>query len=260
MKLCRFVLLQDEETVRSGIFHEGRLYETHGLTAVGTHELSKVRMLPPVARPPSLRFFDPAPANAPWRIQYAYRNPAVILSTGAEIILPAGVESVDFEVRVAAVMGESREHVAPGDGQRLILGYAPLVALVDVECSALEREAGLCPVRSRDFPVVLGALLTTAEELDAFADFDLPVGYRWQMSAKAGDVLVCDKLTSMPQSYEELLLAAAERMPIYQGEVLAARVFPKPPLPETLLGRYLRPGDSLQVWVEGLGNVACSLA
>ncbi len=66
------------------------------------YSLDEVRLLAPVIQPPSVRLFE-----APDRFVFA--NPAAILGPDAAVSLPEGVEELDVQLRVAAVVGRGTE-------------------------------------------------------------------------------------------------------------------------------------------------------
>jgi len=167
--LCRFALLADPDAPRSGIYHEGRFYETDGLNAVGVHETSGARLLTPVRVPILCRMT--ARAGETW--SYAFADPAAVVATGEP--LDAAQGPVCLELRIAAVCGVS-EAGSPGPPE--VLGYLPIVTLVrpDLEDSLLAQDLPTGPACAGGS--WLGPFIVTPEALQDEADAEGTGGIR----------------------------------------------------------------------------------
>jgi 2-keto-4-pentenoate hydratase/2-oxohepta-3-ene-1,7-dioic acid hydratase in catechol pathway len=237
MKLCRFVLTHDPEVARSGIFHDGRIYETDGKQAVGVHDPSKVRFLSPIGAPPSVRFFDPTPEGG---LAYRYGNPSALLDPRAEVDVPPGMLALDLEVRLAVVVADSGEQIEADEAEAFVLGVAVVLAFVGPEFLASD------PVRARDLPAILGPLLTTPDDLAEVATLDVAVFIAEEERVRARVPAEVPAAT--------MLALASRNMPVRAGELLVA-----PPLPASL-GSPLRPRDEFRVTVDPLGGVGGRIA
>ena len=107
--------------------------------------LDGIALRAPVLHPPSIRIFD---ADG----DFAFANPAAVRGPGDEIALPPGVDSVEAQLRLAAVIG--------GDEQ--IGGFTLLE-----EWHAPQ----LAGAKARDFALVLGPSVVTPDELGTAADW-----------------------------------------------------------------------------------------
>ncbi|HRI44887.1 MAG TPA: fumarylacetoacetate hydrolase family protein [Fimbriimonadaceae bacterium] len=243
MKLCRFVLTQDPEVARSGIFHDGRIYETDGKQAIGVHDPSKVRFLAPIGTPPAVRFFDLRPDA---ELAYRYGNPSALLDPRSEIDAPPAMTELDLEVRVGVVTGESGEQIDAEEAESFVLGVTIVLAFFGPEFVATD------PVRACDLPSIVGPLLTTPDDLAEVTAFEVIVfvGEEERIRVQA------------PSRYPaaEMIALASRNLPIRAGEVLVAPPLPLPRLGETPLGRCLLPRDEFRVVVEPLGGVGGRIA
>lgn len=129
------------------------------------YALEDVTLLAPVLQPPSIRLFET-------EREFAFANPAAVLSPGAEAGTPDGAELVEALVRPAGIVG--------GDGA--IGGFTILGEL---------RAQPVEPPKDRDFALFLGPLVVTPDEL-------VPPGLDWKAAAaragagtrlRAGDIL-----------------------------------------------------------------------
>jgi hypothetical protein len=109
------------------------------------YPLDGVALLAPVLHPPAVRIFDS-------QREFAFANPAAVLSPAATAERPGGAERLEALVRPAAVIGAEGR---PG-------GWTILGEL---------RAAGLAPPKDRDFALFLGPWVETDFDGSAF-DWD----------------------------------------------------------------------------------------
>ena len=166
MKLCRFELHADPGVPRSGIYHDGRFYETDGEQAAGIHDPGSIRMLPPIGTPPSLRLFDEArDANGQIFLTYTFGNPARIQGPNSDIDASGTDESLDFDVRVAVLTQSDARRIEPQEAAKLVLGYGILVSFYEPEESERLVSLGLADAPARDIGAMFGPFLCTPDEL-----------------------------------------------------------------------------------------------
>jgi 2-keto-4-pentenoate hydratase/2-oxohepta-3-ene-1,7-dioic acid hydratase in catechol pathway len=110
-----------------------------------TYPLDEVVLRAPVLHPPAIRIFG---ADG----DFTFANPAAVRGSGDEIVLPAGVDSVEAQLRLAAVIG--------ADGQ--IGGFTFLTEWVAPQLPGM---------KARDFALVLGPTVVTPDELDSAGDW-----------------------------------------------------------------------------------------
>ena len=215
MQLCRFVLREEPEGVRSGVFHDGRFFETDGERAVGVHDPGKVGLLAPMQSIPSLRVFAKD-------LSYQYRNSAVFGGPLTELDAP----SLDCraEVRIVAVLKDDGEQITSEEADAFILGYALFIGLVTGS--------------ETDFPFALGPFLTIPEG-PAEAMLAKPLSMKIN-----GDELFSAQLT--PPDFPTMIERASRTNRATTADVFAAPAIDTP-------AHKLKPGDTVQVAHEGLG-------
>jgi hypothetical protein len=122
-------------------------------------------LLAPVLNPPTVRIFDQEE-------QFVFANANAIAAPGATIDLPAGVATVDVLLRPTGVIGADEE----------LAGYTLL---------AEARAPSLPPPKDRDFALLLGPSMLTADEWvpDGF-DWDAAAAYaRLNTGLRPGDLI-----------------------------------------------------------------------
>lgn len=242
MKLCRFELTYEPGIVRSGIFHDGRVYETDGERAIGVHDPGKVRFLAPIGTPPALRFFDEREGGEP---TFRYGNPTTVLGPGAEIDAPPGIGDLDIRIRIAGVVASEGEHIDEEEAKEFWLG---ITLLVEFFAPALLESD---PTRALDLPCVVGALLTTPDEIAESKE--------WPLRITVGEDLVFSGVAQAGLPSPALLRVASRNVPVHAAEVIGAPPLPSASLSQTSLGRGLRPRDRLQVVVESVGATSATV-
>ncbi len=232
MKLCRFLLTDQPEAARSGVFHDNRVYETDGNNAIGIHDLSKIKFLPPVGTPPSLRVFEPDGT-------YTYANPAGMLGAVDEFELPAGVTSLEVESRVGIVMRDHATRIELGEAVGMMIGLTNVMRFRVPGQSAL------------DAPIAIGPFLHT---IDEFPELESEAGnlpWRWELIVNQAQRFANEE--SLTLSPAQAVLAATRTNFVNPGDIIALPALASPGLAESSLGRSLEEGDTVQLGFERLG-------
>ena len=215
---------------------------------VGEHALDAVRLLAPIPRPPSVRDFyafeqHVATARASrgvppeWYGQpvFYFSNPAAIFGPEDEIAFPAASSEWDYELEVAAIIG--------AEGR--IAGYTVLNDWSARDLQRAEMTVGLGPAKGKDFATSLGPVLVTSDEL---GDLSL------EMTARVnGEERSRGNLGDLHWPFDELAARAAESTRLVPGDVLGSGTVGTGCILEHGDGRWLRPGDEVELEVEGIG-------
>jgi hypothetical protein len=128
-----------------------------------TYPLEDVVFRAPVLHPPSIRIFDSEG-------DFTFANPAAVRGPDDVIALPAGVEAVEGQLRLAAVIGGG------GIGGFTLMNewHAPQ----------------LRGTKARDFAITLGPVVVTPDELETAGDWDPLVEHVGRNTRLyAGDIL-----------------------------------------------------------------------
>jgi fumarylacetoacetate (FAA) hydrolase len=217
----------------------------------GEYLLDEVQLRPPVLHPPSVRdayAFEEHVRNAArvtgrpgvpkewYEIPVFYfSSPAAIYGPEDDIPYPEGSDELDYELEVAAVIG--------ADGA--IAGFTIMNDWSARDLQRREMRVGLGPAKGKDFATSLGPVLVTPDELG-----DL----RLEMIARVnGEERSRGNLGDMYHSWEAILARAAANTRLLPGDVIGSGTVGSGCILEHGDGRWLRPGDVVELEVEGIG-------
>jgi len=214
------------------------------------YALSDVRLLPPVLHPPSVRDFyafeqHVSTARASrglevpkeWYEQpvFYFSNPAAIFGPDHEIPYPEGSEELDYELEVAAVIG--------ADGA--IGGFTVMNDWSARDLQRTEMRVGLGPAKGKDFATSLGPVVVTPDEFD---------GSEAEMVARVnGEERSRGNLRDLYFSWERIVEQATRNTCLLAGDVLGSGTVGTGCILELGDGRWLQPGDVVELEVEGIG-------
>ncbi len=206
----------------------------------------------PEGRPPSIRDFmafeehvanarRQAGADVPpawYQIPVFYfTNPGAVYRDGDDIPKPPDTEMLDYELELACVIGE--------DGRPE--GFTIMNDFSARDLQRLEMSVGLGPVKGKDFATALGPVLVSPDELPA--DLDMRA-----IARVNGEVRTDSRTGGLYHSWERLLEAAARNTPgLRAGEIIGSGTVGSGCILEHGDGRWLQPGDDIELEVEGIG-------
>ena len=177
---------------------------------------------------------------------FYFSNPAAVYRDGDEVPGPADSEMLDYELELAAVIG--------ADGA--IEGFTIMNDWSARDLQAREMSVGLGPAKGKDFATSLGPELVSPDELPP--DLDMRATARVN-----GELRTESRTGGMHFSWDELLAAAARNTPgLRPGDVIGSGTVGRGCILEHGDGRWLEPGDEVEVEIEGIGvlrnRVACT--
>lgn len=241
MKLCRFELLDGPAGVRSGIYAD-RVYETHGLSGVGIHEPSKVRILTPTGQLTSVRFWQSGDCT--------FLNPTGMLGPLAEFDFPSNTKALDVEIRPGVIVRDVGERLDAEEAASLVLGYTILLNFVarDLLVAA--------PGRARSFPIVVGPFITTPEDLDPLAlGAGKDLSYAWSGKLSVNGQPQADSPQPLTSGFAQALELSSQGNAVTSADLIAIESLDFPSMDKLPLGRFLQPGDTVQAVIEPLGTL-----
>jgi fumarylacetoacetate (FAA) hydrolase len=214
------------------------------------YRLADVVLRAPVLHPPTVRDFFAfeqhvrtaresrgSQVPAEWYEQpvFYFSNPAAIFGPDQEIPHPEGSEELDYELEVAAVVG--------ADGT--IGGFTVMNDWSARDLQRAEMKVGLGPAKGKDFATSLGPVVVTLDEFD---------GSSAVMVARVnGEERSRGQLADMYFSWERIVEQAARNTTLYPGDVLGSGTVGTGCILEHGDGRWLQPGDVVELEVEGIG-------
>jgi fumarylacetoacetate (FAA) hydrolase len=214
------------------------------------HRLDEVELLPPVLHPPAVRDFYAFEQHVKaarasrgldmpeewYRIPVFYfSNPAAIYGPDVEIPYPEGTKELDYELEVAAVIGD--------EGR--IGGFTVMNDWSARDLQRAEMKVGLGPSKGKDFATSLGPIVVTPDEFD---------GSSATMVARVnGEERSRGELGDMHHSWEAIVEHAARNTELHAGDALGSGTVGTGCILELGDGRWLQPGDVVELEVEGIG-------
>jgi fumarylacetoacetate (FAA) hydrolase len=214
------------------------------------YKLEDVDLRPPVLHPPSVRDFyafeqhvktaralrglDVAPEwyEVP---AFYFSNPAAIYGPEDEIPYPEGSNELDYELEAAVVIGK--------DGQ--IGGFTIMNDWSARDLQRPEMKIGLGPSKGKDFATSLGPMVVTADELG-----DLKL----EMVARVnGEERSRGNMADMHHPWAKIVEHAARNTHLRAGDVLGSGTVGTGCILEHGDGRWLQPGDVVELEIEGIG-------
>jgi 2-keto-4-pentenoate hydratase/2-oxohepta-3-ene-1,7-dioic acid hydratase in catechol pathway len=239
--------------------------------------LDRVRLLPPLA-PPTVRDFvafeehvegvvasvsggSGVPAEWYEAPTFYFTNPYALIGAHDDVPVPPGSRLLDFELEVAAVVGRDGFSLTPAQARDAIFGYTVFNDWSARDLQRREMKVGLGPAKGKDSATTLGPWLVTADELAPFHDEDGFLALGMRVSVNGVDI-GHDLLSNMGWPFPELVSYASRGTWVRAGDVLGSGTCGNGGCLAELWGRRgeqdppaLRPGDVVEMTVEGIGTI-----
>ena len=168
---------------------------------------------------------------------FYFSNPAAVYRNGDEIPKPPDTQALDYELELACVIGP--------DGRPE--GFTIMNDWSARDLQGREMQVGLGPAKGKDFATSLGPELVSPDELPA--DLDMRA-----VALVNNEIRTDSRTGGMYFSWERLLEQAARNTPGLQpGDVLGSGTVGRGCILEHGDGRWLQPGDEVELEIEGIG-------
>jgi 2-keto-4-pentenoate hydratase/2-oxohepta-3-ene-1,7-dioic acid hydratase in catechol pathway len=237
--------------------------------------LSAVRLLPPLEAP-SVRDFvafeehvegmaagggGTVPAQWYQAPTFYFTHPYALIGAHDDVPVPPGCQLLDYELEVAVVVGRDGASLSPQQAREHIFGYTVLNDWSARDLQRREMSVHLGPAKGKDFATTLGPWLVTADELEPYKDAEGFLALDLRASVN-GKLTGQDLLSNMGWPFEELIAYASRGAQVRAGDVLGSGTCGNGGCLAELWGRSgktepppLRPGDVVELAVEGIGTV-----
>ncbi len=168
---------------------------------------------------------------------FYFSNPGAVYGDGDAVARPADTQMLDYELELACVIGD--------DGRPE--GFTIMNDFSARDLQGLEMQVGLGPAKGKDFATALGPVVVSLDEL--------PAGLDLRAVARVnGEVRTESRTGGMRWSWDQLLAAAARNTPgLIAGEVIGSGTVGRGCILEHGDGRWLEPGDEIELEIEGIG-------
>ncbi len=224
---------------------------------------TQVRLLAPLPRPNTIRDFSTfeqhqarvtrakgnAEVPAVWYEIPVYwkANPENVVGPEAEVYWPDYTEQLDYELEFGVVIGRAGRDIPKSQAARHIAGYTIFNDISARDRQAQETVMTFGPAKGKDFDTskVLGPCLVTPDEFDTGSH---------RMTARINGELWSEGWTGdMHWSFVDLIAYISESETLQPGDFLGSGACGTGCGLE--LGRWLQPGDVVELSVEGIGTL-----
>lgn len=182
---------------------------------------------------------------------YYYSNPRTLKGPDELITFPTGETRRDYELELAVIIGKRGKGIAVEDADAYIAGYT---IMNDWSARAIQQEVmkvGLGPAKGKDFATSLGPWLVTPDEIPNPRQLQMLArinGEEWSRG-NSGDAYY---------TFAQMIAFVSENTTLYPGDVIGSGTVGTGCGLE--LGRYLQPGDYVELEIEHLGVLGNSVA
>lgn len=224
------------------------------------HDQREVTLLAPVPRPGSIRdtiSFEGhmknferrtgKPTPALWYEMPAYYkgNPRTVIGPDAPIVWPAYTEKLDYELEFGIYIGKRGRGIPADEAGAFIAGYTIFNDVSARDVIPGEVSLNLGPAKGKDMDTgnVMGPCLVTPDELDPT---DLGMTARIN-----GEVWSEGRSSDMYWSFPQIIEHISRAETLYPGDFIGSGTVANGCGDE--LERWIRPGDVVELEVEGIG-------
>jgi 2-keto-4-pentenoate hydratase/2-oxohepta-3-ene-1,7-dioic acid hydratase in catechol pathway len=222
------------------------------------YALDDVRLRSPLPLPNSLRDFvgfeehvkngfESYDMDVPenwYELPVSYKgNPDAVIDPGSTLDWPPFTEKLDYELELAAVIGRRGRNVTADEAEAYIAGYTIFNDFSARDIQAREIDVRMGPGKGKDFANGLGPYLVTPDEFDV-TDARMTArinGSQWSEGTTA----------DMYYSFGDMIEYISWGQTIYPGDVYGSGTVPLGC--GKGLGRWIEPGDVVELEVEGIG-------
>ncbi|MCS7098985.1 MAG: fumarylacetoacetate hydrolase family protein [Sulfolobales archaeon] len=220
------------------------------------HDPERVVFEPPVPNPSkvlcmAVNYWSHAreTGTEPPEVPYLFvKLSSTLVGHRAVVTVPRGARRADYEVELAVVLGRRGKYIGRSEAMDYVFGYT-----VFNDVSIRERQAPLprsprlgsrwLPGKNFDTSAPLGPVVVTKDEIPD--PHNLRLGMRI-----SGEVRQDGSTSDMVFKIPEIIEAVSDGLTVEPGDIIATGT---PSGVGLGSGRYLKHGDVMEAWVEGIG-------
>lgn len=187
------------------------------------------------------------------RIIYYNCDCTSVVGPGATIVWPAESDWIDYEIEMGIIVGKAGRDIPESQAREHIFGYTIFndLSARDVQMDVMAAQLGPGAGKDFDGSNVLGPCIVTADEIDdvyALATAVRINGETWSTSTTAGP----------NHSFERTVALLSKDRTLRAGEIIGTGSFAGGCGFE--LGKRLNRGDKVELEIESLGILDCTIA
>jgi 2-keto-4-pentenoate hydratase/2-oxohepta-3-ene-1,7-dioic acid hydratase in catechol pathway len=179
-------------------------------------------------------------------------NRFAVIGIDDEFQWPSFSKALDFELEFGCYIGKRGKDISRDAARSHIVGYTIFNDMSARDAQAAEMPGMLGPAKSKDFDTanIMGPCLVTADELGDPYDLNM-------VARVNGEEWGRGNTRDMRWSFEDVIAHISRSETLYPGEFLGSGTVGNGCGLEQL--RYLRPGDLVELEVDGIGVLSTSV-
>ena len=170
---------------------------------------------------------------------------SAICGANDPIVIPRGSKKTDWEVELAVVIGKRAKYVSEADALSYVAGYAVTNDVSEREFQ-LEREGNWTKGKSCDNFGQIGPWLVTRDEVPD------PQALKMWLTVN-GKTMQDGSTSTMVYGVAHLVSYLSQFMTLYPGDVISTGTPPGVGMGQSPQ-QYLKPGDIVELGIDGLGS------
>jgi len=152
---------------------------------------------------------------------FYFSNHNSITGPGIVNVYEKHLESLDFELEIAIVIGKEGLNIKASEANKYIFGYTIMNDWSARGLQMKEMKLNLGPAKGKDFATSIGPYITTVDELESYRTnndkYDIP------LSAHVNGVEVSkDNLKNMTWSFADIIERASYGTTLYPGDIIGS--------------------------------------
>lgn len=179
---------------------------------------------------------------------YYKGNPASVVGHEAEVSWPSYSERMDFELEVGLYLHKTGKDLTPEQAVQHVAGYTIFNDFSARDAQLREMELRLGPAKGKDFDTgnAMGPFFVTAEALGDIRRLSAEVRIDGEVISQTG-------LSSLEFSVGRIVSYISQCETLFPGDFIGLGTMPSGCGLE--LGRFLKPGETVELTVEGIGTL-----
>lgn len=219
------------------------------------YDMGEVKLKAPVPRPNSLRDYlcfeghasfsgQRELAEAWYQMPVCYKgNPDTVIGPEETILWPSFCDLLDYELEYGIYICKEGRNIPRERAEEYIAGYTIFNDISARDIQLQEMMCGLGPVKGKDTCSVMGPCLVTPDEVE-------PRNMR-MIARVNGEVWSDNNSGTSHWTWPQVIEFASTDETLYPGDFMGSGTVEKGCGLE--LGRWLQPGDVIELEVEGIG-------
>ena len=191
--------------------------------------------------------------NRGWyeRPVYYKSNRFSVVGPGADVPIPSYGSSFDYELELGFVIGKKGANIKAEKAEAHIFGYTLFNDFSARDAQLKEMKMRLGPAKGKDFDGgnAMGPALVTKDEFEGAIALEARVN---------GELWSRGSTEEMHWSFEEIIEAISKDETLYPGEFIGSGTCSGREGRGCGLemGRFLKKGDRVELWAEGIGTLS----